>query len=126
MSHLTPQSGAQRHEGSSEGFQSSSCIKLSTFGCWTYPASPITAAVGQADQANQMLGDSPFDLIWLFLAMFIAGSATWVVIRQKLGRGLGNPVLRLRSLVSGERRPAQTSEVQADAVADGPLGEGVA
>ncbi len=121
----------------------------------------ITAAIGQADQAeyetdqthneryqarlatlagvllapalvasifgaNQMFGDSPFDLIWLFLAMFIAGSATWVVIRLKLGRGLGNPVLRLRSQAPGERRPTQTSEVQADTVADGPLGKGVA
>jgi hypothetical protein len=63
------------------------------------------ALVASIFGANQVLEDSHLDLVWLFLAMFVAGSVTWVVIRFKLGQGLGKPVLRLRSQAPGKRRP---------------------
>jgi len=58
------------------------------------------ALVASIFGANQVLEDSYLDLVWLFLAMFVAGSVTWIFIRFKLGRGLGEPVLRLRSPAS--------------------------
>jgi hypothetical protein len=36
--------------------------------------------------ANQMLSDSPLDLLWLFLAMVVAGFVTWVAITRRLKR----------------------------------------
>jgi hypothetical protein len=42
------------------------------------------ALVASIFGANQMLADSPVDLVWLFLAMLFAGVLTWIIISYRL------------------------------------------